>query len=84
MIIKSLDVQKYTIKYYLDASFIHLIIILKKFPNMYVGLKTSTTGLINMLNTYRSKDFTNGCFNLELFGSAVHVPTNHVSHGLNP
>ncbi len=70
--------------YYIDASFIHFIKISKKFPNINVGLKTNTTGLINMLNTYRSKDFTNGRFNLELCGSAVHVPTNHVSHGLSP
>lgn len=42
--------------------------------------KISKTGL----NTHGGKYFTNGRFNLELCGSAVHVPTNHVSHRLSP
>lgn len=33
-------------------------------------------------SSYRGKDLADGCFNLEFLSSAVHVPTDHVRHGL--
>lgn len=32
--------------------------------------------------SYRGEDLANGCFDLELFGSTVHVSTDHVGHRL--
>lgn len=33
-------------------------------------------------NTYRSIHFANGCFELEINGSLIHVCTDHVGHRL--